>query len=384
MYTFSKKEAKPKEGSDIGLIVGKRSVKAQIGLEIEMEGNKFQKTGLPFPWKYVKDGSLRGQANAEYVLDQPLMFDDVPDAIDKLWQMLAGYGTVLSESNRTSVHVHLNAQRFHMNRLAAFCALYYSIEEILTEFCGSHRVGNLFCLRGKDAPATVSKLKTFITSNGNTNLNEGLHYAGLNIQSLQKFGSLEIRTMRGVTNPSLILKWVSILRRIYDLSGEYTDPRDICHYFSGHGPMAFLEHVLGEHLYDVKNGIDYTNDQIMTSVYDGIRLAQDVCYCQDWDLYKPVVYPDDPFGRLLKKRVSQAEVYEDSIHQSAASILNNMYLSQGSQTTQSNGSIFNVVTAYNNTTSPAMVPPAPTPSHLYDIENVWYDMPEAQNWESEP
>lgn len=308
-------------GFNIGSLMRAKSVSGDVGIEIEVEGNKFPKppgshgtlTPVEMPdhegWSYVHDGSLRGQDNAEYVLTKPIKFQQVPEAITKLWEQFKAYGSKLDESNRTSVHVHLNAQQFHLNRVAAFCGLYFSVEEILTEWCGDHRVGNLFCLRAKDAPAIVSKLKAFIQEEGKGGLSEGLHYGGLNIHALTKFGSIEIRALRGCTDPQTIIDWVSILERIYRLSGEYTDPRDVCNGFSGEGPMAYLEKVLGDKTNLVRSSIGFDNQRVMESLYEGIRLAQDICYCRDWSLYEPMDINPDPFKRDIAKVAESLNLY---------------------------------------------------------------------------
>jgi len=215
--------------------------------------------------------------------------------------MFEKFGSVLSESNRTSVHVHLNVQSFHLNRLCSFVALYYSVEELLTAWCGDHRIGNLFCLRGTDAPAIITRFKEFVLSDGANRFSDGMHYGGLNVQALQKFGSLEIRSLRGVTDPNTILNWVSILERIYKMSADFPDPRSICESFSGQGHIAYLEMILGDKTGLVLNNIDYTETQIQEAALKGIRIAQDICYCRNWDLYEPIVLKRDPFGR--KKRI---------------------------------------------------------------------------------
>src|SRR5690606_4744320 len=108
-------------GFDIETLLRKKSTDGEIGIEIEVEGNKFPKHAvegydgvdphfIPDMWQYHRDGSLRGEDNAEYVLKNPIKFSEVPDAVNKLWEMFDKYGTVLETSNRTSVHVHLNAQ----------------------------------------------------------------------------------------------------------------------------------------------------------------------------------------------------------------------------------------------------------------------------------
>jgi hypothetical protein len=299
---FKMRKAQAENGYDIRTIMGHNVTEGDVGLEIECEGNKFLKEGVQLPWKYVKDGSLRGQDNAEYILKVPIKFDKVPEAIDSLWKMFERHGSVLSESNRTSVHVHLNAQGFHMNRVCAFVSIYFIVEDLLTQWCGDHRVGNLFCLRAKDAPGIVSKIKQFLLYEGRGGgLSEGLHYGGLNAHALAKFGSIEIRALRGVTDPKIIIDWVSILERIYKVSEEFPDPRGICDNFSGAGPIDFLHMLLGDKTQMVLDGIPYDNGQVMESLYEGIRIAQDLCYCRDWSVYQPIVTKIDPFGRTTKK-----------------------------------------------------------------------------------
>lgn len=294
---FKYVEEPTKINPPLGVILGKSTTRGSIGLEVECEGNKFQKTDLPKPWGYHSDGSLRGEDNAEYVLKNPIEFEEVPAALDALWEMFKSYGTVLSESNRTSVHVHLNVQAWHLNRLTSFLAMYFALEELLTAWCGEHRVGNLFCLRAKDAPDIISQLKIFIKKDGMWEIDEGFHYAGLNAQALHKFGSIEIRTLRGPTNKDVILDWVQILERLYTLSADYPDPREICHLFSAGGPLNFLSVLLGPKEFVLRSAINYDDEMVRDAMYYGIRLVQDLVYCRNWSEYTPTDFKPDPFKR---------------------------------------------------------------------------------------
>lgn len=301
----------PSNNTIAALLGRKNPISGDVGLEVEVEGNMFPKAMdydedesddehlIPPMWNYTHDGSLRGNDNAEYIFHRPLAFDEVPNAVNSLWQMFDDYGSVLDESNRTSVHVHLNAQPFHLNRLASFLGLYFSVEEILVNWCGDHRAGNLFCLRAKDAPAIVGKARKFLKTGDFTVLDDGLHYAGLNLNSLRGKGSVEIRTMRGATEPQVIIDWVSILERLYKLSEHFPDPRLVCAQFSGNGGMAYLQFVLGEHADKIIQGCSMSLSQIMTSVHDGIRIAQTICYCRDWSTIDPSKAINDPFGRTI-------------------------------------------------------------------------------------
>lgn len=367
--TFIRKKSVKQAGFTMASALRKKEVLGDIGIEIECESQTSrlpQKDGgpngvfmpelIPEMWQYHHDGSLRGYDNAEYVLKKPLKFEEVPGAVNALWDMFKKAGAVLADSNRTSVHIHLNAHRFHLNRLCAFAALYFSVEEILTEWCGDHRVGNLFCLRGKDAPAIVSKLKAFIQEDCRNPINEGLHYGGLNIHALTKFGSIEVRALRGCTDPETILTWVSILERIYKLSGDFPDPRNICDNFSGEGPMAYLQMVLGDKTSIVKEGISFTNQRIMESLYEGIRLAQDLCYCRDWSLYEPIDVAPDPFDRDITQILGSLTAATPS--GVSEQELMNIYLSA--------------------TANQLATPITPQPAEEYDPEDVeeWFDAPD--------
>lgn len=312
MSVFIESQSKVNPTFTVGVSLNRKPTKGQIGLEIEVEGNKFPKPpgheGTHEPrilpgskvWSYVHDGSLRGEDNAEYVLTRPIQFDAVDAALRELWGHFADYGSILDESNRTSVHVHLNCQDFHLNRLTAFMALYFTFEEILTEWCGDHRVGNLFCLRAKDAPGIITQMKRFIQKDGSGPLSDSLHYSALNGQALAKFGSLEVRTLRGCRDPETILEWVQVLRRLYDMSASYDDPRGICDAFSAGGPISFFEEMLGDEAGVIRAGLNWDDDRLRDSLYEGVRLAQDLCYCRDWSQFKPVDIRPDPFGRSPK------------------------------------------------------------------------------------
>ena len=310
---FRRRPAKDNPSYNIGAIMGQRTTKGDVGIEVEVEGDKFPKTRkggwhedvasdlIPKQWAYVRDGSLRGQDNAEYIFANPLKFSEVDKAVDDLWSMFEKYGTKLDDSNRTSVHVHLNAQGWHLNRLTSFLALYFSVEEILTQWCGDHRVGNLFCLRSKDATAIVAQIRDFIASDGARHPSQGMHYAGLNCHSLTKHGSVEIRSLRGVTEPETIKTWVGILQRMYEMSADYKDPRLVIEGFSGSGPLDYLSNILGPYTETIVQGTGFDHQQIMSSMYEGVRLAQDLCYCRDWSKFQEGQVKVDPFGRRFFK-----------------------------------------------------------------------------------
>lgn len=303
-----RRENRKDECYSVAVTLGRKATKGDVGIEVELEAsNTMPKSEdvIPPQWVYHQDGSLRGYDNAEYVLAKPLPFDEVDKAIDDLWDVLKAKKVKLTPSNRTSVHVHLNVQDFFLNRLATFAGMYFCVEEILTEWCGEYRVGNLFCLRAKDAPAIITQLRRFIRSDMQTQIRDNFHYAGFNANALHKFGSIEIRTLRGVMDPETIKMWVAILRRLHTLSADFPDPREFVSMFSSLGPLEFYETLLGEHAGTVQAAIGWSNEQVRDSMYEGIRLAQDICYCRDWAKFQAIEVKPDPFGRDVRKKASK-------------------------------------------------------------------------------
>ncbi len=376
-------------GYNLGALLGSRNVDGDIGIEIEVEGNKFPKHEyegrpavspelIPKQWKYHKDGSLRGDDNAEYVFTKPLKFADVPKAIADLWDMFAKFGSKLDDSNRTSVHVHLNAQKWHLNRLCSFAAIYFSLEELLTEWCGDHRVGNMFCLRAKDAPAIITKLKQFLNDQGSGTLTDGLHYAGLNVNALIKFGSVEIRALRGCTDAETVLQWVDILHRIYDISGDYHDPRQVIEGFSGEGPMGYLDRILGPHSNVLRAGLSWDNQRVMESLYEGIRLAQDLCYCREWQDYEPVNMDKDPFSRDIKQVAASLSAYEQmygsTMAQSAQALIQSLNDPLGSGTpTPPLQAVHNFMSATTAPPTYEVYIPEPDSEYAEDMDTSWME-----------
>lgn len=308
MVFIKKAEVAKDQDFTIAMMTGRRIKRGQVGLEVEVEGRMLPRTNLPSPWVYVQDGSLRGAENAEYIFNEPIAFKEIPAAIDVLWEKFKTAGSKIDESNRTSVHVHLNVLGFHQNRLTALMALWLLNEDVLTRWCGDYRVGNLFCLRGRDAHAVVTQLKKYVESNGTWRLNENIHhYAAMNAYAITKFGSLEFRTLRGVTEPEALKTWVSILKRLYDLSAEYKDPRTICEDFSLRGSTEFFRGVFGHELAEeLIRTTKMSEDDLRDSLYEGIRLAQDLCYARDWSEFNAYDVPEDPFGRKVQKKTKTA------------------------------------------------------------------------------
>jgi acyl carrier protein phosphodiesterase len=81
--------------------------------------------------------------------------------------------------------------------------------------------------------------------------------------------------------------------------------------FSGEGPLAFFEDILGDSVPVIRRDVPWDDERIRESLYEGMRLAQDICYVRDWSEYKPKEFTPDPFGRDARKmarRVSSPQL----------------------------------------------------------------------------
>lgn len=306
MQDFIRKKEESRPGINVGLLLQNRPTTKDVGIEIEVEGKNFiYHEEVPNPWKYVEDHSLRGEENAEYVLKKPIGFSEVPKALDLLFGKLSEKGATFDDSNRTSVHVHLNCQKFYLNNLASFFAAWYAVEEVLTEWCGEYRVGNLFCLRAVDASALVTYAKKFLSSDGAYPFSEMLRYGALNPFALHKYGSLEVRTLQGCHEAKPIADWVAMLARLHNQATEFKNPTDIIDLFSSGGPISFFKKLLGDMAEVAQAGSGMDNERLAEAMFRGIRFAQQIAYCRDWSAYKPFEVKPCPFGRDTRKLVTK-------------------------------------------------------------------------------
>lgn len=225
-----------------------RGHKGDVGLEIECEGDQ------PHPdsgeslgmWKTVPEGSLRN--GVEYVLRTPQPIARIPEVME-YWKDLTKKCR-FERSIRTSVHVHINVQALNYNEVLRFLGLYWLVEDILVTLNGRLRVGNLFCLRIRDADELVYDIFN-VTSDARVMDFHPDHarYAALNLVALSKFGSLEFRFVKGMTTPRPIQYWAE---NLYELVHQSRGIKDLQTFLDGvqfNNILPTLEAILPPALY---------------------------------------------------------------------------------------------------------------------------------------
>lgn len=193
-----------------------------VGIEIELEGQSSREVrahrdnGRPF-WAEHEDGSLRG--GIEYVLAQPTMGNTLKEAIQYFFRNFKTF----SESPRTSIHVHLNMlqESETLEGLKNMVVLYYMFENAFFVIADENRKWNGYCNPFEDNPPEIlttllgvqdveSVRNALILSAGrNTN-----RYYGLNINALQKYGTLEFRHLPLLREEERLFSWIKLLMEL--------------------------------------------------------------------------------------------------------------------------------------------------------------------------
>lgn len=248
------------------------------GVEIEVEGRNLPRRLDSDIWRVEQDGSLKAAEAWEYVTPGPLSLDGVKSALDYLAAEYKQHRSVVDDSIRAGVHVHMNVQDWNIKQVVTFSTIYYILEDILMKHCGENREGNLFCLRTRDAEFVLFRLLRALTERNLKYLKEDIiRYSSLNYCSLFKYGSLEFRGMRGTGDLNAIYEWVEIIDELHHSSLKFDNPVDVVSTMSGDGQLQFLNRVLPTKAHLFK-GAD-----IEQSIEESTRRVQMIAFGVDWD-----------------------------------------------------------------------------------------------------
>jgi len=126
------------------------------------------------------------------------------------------------------------------------------MERVLSKYCGETREGNLFCLRACDCPGMIQTIENIFRGGNWYGLgSDNMRYAGVNITSLIKHGSLEFRTLQTPKDVREIKAWLDIINAIYTYAISIPVGVQIPYDISFHSPEMWVRKVLGPHLYDL-------------------------------------------------------------------------------------------------------------------------------------
>lgn len=260
-------------------------IEGDVGIELEVESR------APIPamnrghWVQKAEGSLRN-FGTEFISRKPFKVDDtLKRKITQLTEHIEAYGPV-KDCPRTSLHVHLNALRSTPAQVWARAAAYWLVENVLTKHCGEElREGNLFCLRMKDAEGVLytsgidvdkpSKMGPFYS------FSEDFRYCGQNLASLVKFGSIEIRTMKGLVDAQEIYEWTVNLWHLSEKASELGTSANLMDTYYRVGDEGILDYLLLPNFATKMKKIKGYKDLIRENVWPLTQFA----YGRDWGDY---------------------------------------------------------------------------------------------------
>ena len=295
----------------------KRTEGFKYGVEIEIEGENL--CGDLTHWRKDYDPSLKSAENAEYVTRNPENYDVTVHNVRSLYQTLGKRKSVIYDSVRAGVHIHINVQDNTWKELFTFLSVYFTVENVMTKWCGKGRSGNHFCLRSKDAEYLQEVILDAATSKNFRKLKtEDIRYSTLNLLSLFKYGTIEFRALRTPLDPDTIVKWIDIITHLWEKSKEFKDPQHVMETLSLDGVNEYIRNIFGKHY----NSVIYKDAP--KHVQESIYYTQDLSFMIDWPNYKvEVVKPEkifletDPMpiagGGGLKKRRG-AFVVPEGVH----------------------------------------------------------------------
>lgn len=254
--------------------------KEDIGFEIEVEGNNLPSGSQLRPhWLVTRDGSLN-ESGLEYVLAGPRNYLGFCEALNVL---AAAYKTNRSRVNnsvRAGVHVHINIQNLSVLQLFNYITLSILLEDILVEYCGNSRIGNLFCMRSSDASYLIKVIQDVVET-GNLHLlqTEDIRYAFVNMSSIFRHGSLEFRSMRSTTDFFVLKIWTKCLLKLKNYSTKFENPTELIEHLSSMSYEKALTEILGKltkHINTRDFSLQYNK---------GIKNTKDFVYYSNWDKF---------------------------------------------------------------------------------------------------
>jgi hypothetical protein len=247
----------------------------KVGLELELEGRNVGLHDVATRgWQRKDEGSLRGES-IEYVTNGPKDVAEAKKLVVGLFDKFKDNGVVFNNSIRTSTHVHFNFADKPMKQVINFFSVFTMLEEILQYYSGEDRKGNLFCMSSRDAEGIIGELTKAVEKGDFQNFaGDRYKYAACNLSTLHKFGTVEIRTMRGAETAEQINKWLDILYDLYKYSLTLKSPAELITSLSFIGAEALMRKILSDDNYKEVMSTFPVVRNLHMSLMDGARILQ--------------------------------------------------------------------------------------------------------------
>lgn len=206
------------------------------GIEVELEGLSYRSfngsslqreyQGYFRLWTAVEDGSL--QDGIEFICKEPLKGGLLSEAITGLNHAISSRRGVRA-TQRCGVHIHCDVRDYSASEIINTLLVYMVFERAIYSYVSPTRYKNTFCrpLASSDFRDTITGLlESFIHESDEEKLDHLLNlvengrvdkYSGLNLRTIQNYGSFEFRMHEGVTDIERLFPWINILHTIMSI-----------------------------------------------------------------------------------------------------------------------------------------------------------------------
>lgn len=197
-------------GLDLSQLPRIKDSNTYVGIEVEMEQIYTSIPSGPWQglWAVRGDGSLR-ESGVEAV-SVPVQGNWIKIALATLFKVIPR----AHFSYRTSIHIHLDVRKLTTKQLTNIILVYLSVESLLYKFVGKDRHENIYCVP-LYTTGLVNSLVDLINKSLSKQNFENQRYAGLNLDAIKKFGSIEFRHLHGTHDINKIINWINLIFRIY-------------------------------------------------------------------------------------------------------------------------------------------------------------------------
>lgn len=250
-----------------------------VGVEIELEHENAPE-GIPTEvsryWRVENDGSLR-KNGLEYVLKKPLTEKTANTAVKLLGRHVDNTNKVV-DAGRAGIHVHVNVGDLTVCEMMNFISVCHIIEDVLVNWCGPRRVGNLFCLRVKDAEYVIDLIKKMLLEENLRVLHtDNIRYSSINLKAIYQYGSIEFRAMRSDGDWEAINIWIGTLLRLKEVAKRLDSPAQIVSDMSNVGPSIYIDQLLGPYAKYFNKYLGFDVD-----IFNSVRRVQEYAFTKDW------------------------------------------------------------------------------------------------------
>lgn len=236
-----------------------------VGVEIEVEDLSGDATRTFPEWGTHSDGSLRN--GIEFVLSGPTAGRGLTAAIDKFFDA----GLTYSMSERTSIHIHINASdNMTFDQFRNMFVLMYLIEPAVFRWADENRKWCGYCSPLTDLDP--SRLVPILTDNsedasqfvravqggGNSD-----RYYGYNMAAFARHGTVEFRYFPCTNDKQRVIEWIKFVMLTKRTAVNATDPEAILSACAtASGLEGFITSNFGEVAEYIIRNLDF-NDAIL-------------------------------------------------------------------------------------------------------------------------